>query len=109
MTEIDLENLKPGMTVAKDVVDKRGRTLVKAGVQLTDKHLKTFKIWRIEKVGIESRKDVDVPEPKIDIEKKREAMKLINPRFSVTDKEHPLIRHLYNYCLTRAVSGREPE
>lgn len=64
MGRIGVGALKTGMVLAEDVKDGNGRMLLNAGVSLTDKHLRIFKIWGVSEVDVEgvSREAVDQEE-----------------------------------------------
>ncbi len=47
-----LDELTTGMILGKDIQDNTGRTLLKAGSPLQDKHLKILKTWGINHVEI---------------------------------------------------------
>ncbi len=49
-----LNALTTGMILGKDIQDNTGRTLLKAGSPLLDKHLKMLKTWGINHVEIKS-------------------------------------------------------
>jgi hypothetical protein len=48
-----LEDLKPGMILAADLVETDGRLLLPLGTVLTDRHLRYFQMWGVLGVEIE--------------------------------------------------------
>ncbi len=53
MRALDLEELKPGMTLADPVNDMQGMLLLKEGVALTDKSILMLKSWGVDNVLVE--------------------------------------------------------
>ena len=102
MTVVRLNNLAPGMVPAGDVKDHRGRVLLVSGVEITEKHIKSFKAWGVTEVAIqdlphqennsETQKHMELPDPN-----KPEAEKL----FQYTDCQHPAIQELFKLYLQR--------
>lgn len=63
MQRISLENAKPGMTVAKPVVNESGVVLIGAGTQLTESALEKLKSLEITSIIVTGRPvDTGVPE-----------------------------------------------
>ena len=85
-----LDELTTGMILGKDIKDNAGRTLLKAGSPLLDKHLKILKTWGINHVDIESNElqvdleDIINKHPEFEKEALTEGSKL----FSHTDNTH---------------------
>jgi len=53
MANISLDGVETGTTLATDVADRNGRVLLKAGVTLNDKHIRTLQTWGVLEVDIE--------------------------------------------------------
>lgn len=52
MTVLRLESLNPGMVLSRDVCDRKGRVLLPAGAELTEKHLRIFQTWGVVEADI---------------------------------------------------------
>jgi len=52
MALVSLENAHPGMTLAADVLDRRGRLLIPEGTDLTERHLGALRMWGVGHVEI---------------------------------------------------------
>src|SRR3990167_6228362 len=107
MKDISIENIKLGMRLAKDVHDRNGRMLVAAGVELTEAHLKTFKVWRVATVSVESASgESGGIEDKVNpVIKKRTELKF-KQLFQNADISHPFMRCLYEYAFRRALRAK---
>ena len=53
MPLVEVGDLEEGMILGKDIKDRSGRTLLKADMELSEKHLKIFKTWGISHVEIQ--------------------------------------------------------
>lgn len=106
MAILHVDALQPGMVLAADAVHLNGRVLLRAGVTLTEQHLRVFRMWGLNEADIEgvdpecpheaNLKDADPAY----VETQRA---LLNERFRHTDNAHPVILELYRWCLERRV------
>jgi hypothetical protein len=106
MGAINLENIKPGMVLASDAKDLNGRVLLKAGTELTEKHLRVFKIWGVseaEIVGVDAVDVVAEAAAQIDPARMKDAEGRLQQLFALTDKKHPAIAELMRLIMLRAV------
>ena len=97
MTKILLDAIEVGMELNSDVVDRQGRVLLKAGVTLTEKHLRVFQTWGVLEADIkgdfeQAEDDKVYPPELID-----EATKLADIHFQYNDTSHPAMKILYKY------------
>lgn len=53
MAILNLDDLKAGMILSSDAKHHTGQVLLKAGVELTEKHLKIFHTWGLTEADIE--------------------------------------------------------
>jgi hypothetical protein len=99
-----IDNLVAGMTVASDVLDRSGRLLLGAGVQLGDKQLRICKAWGILEVDIVGS-DTDTanttPEESIKPERLQELEAELMPLFRNTNLSYPPMAELFRLCLLR--------
>lgn len=54
MGKVNLDDIKPGMKIEKDVQDRSGRVLLRAGAEITERHLNIFRTWGVTEADIES-------------------------------------------------------
>lgn len=52
MTLVAIEQLEPGMTTTKNVVNKRGQILLPKNIELSDKHIQGLRSWSIKFVDV---------------------------------------------------------
>lgn len=108
MTKLAVADVEVGMVLAVDVKDRGGRTLLKAGVELSDKHIKIFKTWgiiQIEIVGKEttlSVEEVVAANPQLE----EEAKQLAAVIFTHVDQAHPLFKELIPIWVKRFIKGK---
>ncbi|MGZ3595494.1 MAG: HDOD domain-containing protein, partial [Syntrophales bacterium] len=56
---INLEDIQVGMVLAGDIRERSGRVLLASGSEITENHLRVFKMWGITEADI---KDVEKEE-----------------------------------------------
>lgn len=110
MGKVNLDDIKPGMKIEKDVQDRSGRVLLRAGTEITERHLNIFRTWGVTEADIESmsREEVAAPgarEP--DPEALQAAEAFIDPLFAHTDSNHAAVRELKRVCVLRHVRLNE--
>ena len=114
MGMVDLKNIKPGMILGDGLKDRNGRTLLKAGMEITESHLKTLKMWGITGADIEG---VEKEEPAlsahipVDPQVLQEAEIQLGDLFRHTNRQHPFITELFRLILLQKVaekSGGKP-
>jgi hypothetical protein len=97
MAQLEIDALQPGMRVGRDVVEASGQTLLRAGTEITEKHLRVLRSWGVPHVEIEGEKPPD-PEDvmlaKADPATFDRAQAAVNEHFSRTDPGHPAIAEL---------------
>ena len=109
MLKVAIVDLAVGAVVAQNVQDLSGRMLVPAGTALKAKHLREFKIWRIEKVAIVSPEDSAEPERSViprdaDPEQLARARATATERFRHAPTDLPAMALLYDLCVARILS-----
>lgn len=50
--EVDLDNIKEGMVLAKPVLNKVGQVMIAQDIAITNKHINILKMWGVNKVEI---------------------------------------------------------
>jgi len=93
------------MILSSDVKDRGGRALLKAGIELTEKHLKIFKTWGITHIEIEgddtttSLQTVINAHPELDAV----AQQAAENQFRHTDPDHQFIKELKALWIQRHI------
>lgn len=104
MKDVALENIKPGMRLAKDVYDRNGRLILTSGTEIAEAHLRTFKVWRVASVCVESGPGesaglTDTVNPAV---KKRLEVRF-KQLFQNADVSHPFMQRLHDYSFNRSL------
>ncbi|TCT22336.1 hypothetical protein [Thiobaca trueperi] len=102
---MQLDQIAVGMRLARDIHDPHGCLLVRAGVLITDRHLKAFKSWGIQDIAIASD-ETSTPIPSRDPAVVMELRELLDAQFSLSNPDHPAVQALYQICLERALCNR---
>ena len=114
MGRVDLKNIKPGMILGDGLKDRNGRTLLKAGMEITESHLKTLKMWGITAADIEGveKEEIALNSPmQVDPQVLQETEILLGDLFRHTDRRHPFIAELFRLIILQKLaekSGEEP-
>lgn len=102
---MQLDQITAGMRLARDIHDPHGCILVRAGVLITDRHVRAFKSWGIQDIPIESD-ETSKPIPDRDPAVIAELRELLDAQFSLSNPDHPAVQALYQICLERALCNR---
>jgi len=104
MITIRINELEPGMVLAKDVVGRFGRNILGAGNTITLKHIKIFKSWGVTELNIESIDSPSAEESSHGPESRAEAHSIedkIREKFQFNDPCHPVIKELVKISMAR--------
>ena len=104
MGAINLENLRPGMILARDAKDLNGRVLLVAGKEITEKHLRVLKIWGVSEAeiqGINQEEVVAESVSQVDPASLQEAEKKARTLFVYTDPKEPVVAELVRLTVMR--------
>ena len=96
MGSVALDNIKPGMVLDTDAT-AGNQTLLAAGVNLTEKHIKLLKAWGVLEVEIKNTSNADINLAEIDAHDPvlvKTIQDQLRPHFQHCDSEHPLIVEL---------------
>ena len=97
MGKVNLDDIKPGMKLEKDVQERSGRVLLRAGTEITERHLNIFRTWGVAEADIESmgRQEATAQATRnCDPEVLKAAQEFISPLFVHTDATHAPVREL---------------
>ena len=106
MGKVNLDDIKPGMKLEKDVQERSGRVLLRAGTEITERHLNIFRTWGVAEADIESMSSEQVAAQAtrdLDPEVLKAAEDAIDPLFAHTDLDHAAVRELKRLCILRHV------
>ncbi len=110
MGVLALDAIKPGMILGGDVKDRNGRILLTAGLEITEKHLRIFRMWGIHSVPVqEGEREETPPEGTSGIDPIRvhEAEEKVGYLFRHNDLSHPFIKELFRLAILEALSREE--
>jgi hypothetical protein len=97
------------MTLAADVKDRNGRVLLAAGAEITEKHIRIFRMWGATGADIEGvarEQIISQAAAAIDPALLREAETQIASLFGRANKEHPAMNELFRLATLRTVEKR---
>ena len=103
---INIADIRPGMVLAGDVKDRNSRVLLTAGNELTDKHIKIFKMWGVTEADIQGVAHEDVEAQgaaALDPEILRKADLETQELFMHAGSQHPGVRELARLSTMRRV------
>ena len=117
MGMINISDVRPGMVLAADVQDRNGRVLLAKGVEITEKHVRIFKMWGVTEADIQgvALEDVAAQEAATsDPAVRQKAEEAIQKQFQFADCEHPGMKELvrlatlrYARTMTEAQDGHQ--
>lgn len=105
---IPLESAQPGMVLAGDVRDRRGRLLLAAGRELTPQALRIIRMWGVTELDVAGAGPESVVEPEAPIAPARldAARDRAEQMFRHAGHEHPVLAELFRLATLRL--AREP-
>jgi len=106
MGKIALEDLQPGMVLARDVKDFSGRVILSTGMEITGKHLGIFRAWGITEAdvaGVEQEDLATAVTARIDPELRRRAEAEADTLFRHCPRNNPVMDRLYHLFVLRKV------
>lgn len=101
MGHIAVERAEPGMVLQADVVDLRGRLLIPAGRELTDRNVTALPMWGITHIEVEGEETETPIEAEIDDEMVAAAEAQVADRFANAGGPHPFLDALRSSCAKR--------
>ncbi len=104
MGVINLEDIESGMILGRDIINRNGLVLLRAGEEITEKHLRILRTWGITEAdikGIEKEKILDKAVAELDPRTLEKATTKAYEIFRHTDHEHPFIKELFRLVTLR--------
>lgn len=103
---INVSDIRAGMILAGEVKDRNGRVLLASGQEITDKHLKIFKMWGVSDANIQGVAQEDVAAQdmaSVDAAVYQEAEQLTKELFLHAGTTHPAMNELARLLTMRHV------
>lgn len=105
MPLIKLKQLQAGQQLSKDVLNRHGRLLLKAGTLIEGKHLEILRAWGVVELDIvgdsEEHDEVDVSFATLPTAVRERLYQRLMMQFKHCNLHHPLIKELVLYQRTR--------
>lgn len=112
MGHILVASARSGMVLESDVVDLRGRLLIAAGKELTDRSIAALPMWGVEVIDVVGDEAPSAEVETIDAATLERARQEIAQRFANAFEDHPFLNVLREECtqaLAREIVLRERE
>ena len=106
MGKLNLEDIQPGMKLERDVKERTGRILLRAGTEITDRHMNILRTWGVSEVDIENVTQEEVAAQaalQFDPEAFEKAEERIEQVFMHADRSQATVRELIRLCILREV------
>jgi hypothetical protein len=100
---ITVEQAEVGMVLVADVTDQRGRLLIPAGKDLSERHVNALPMWGVTHIEVEG----DGPEGADETPETAEpwaiarAEEELEERFALANRSHPVVKELADICVRR--------
>lgn len=101
---LSLDVVRPGMILARDVKDRKGRVLLGQESEISEKHIKIFKKWGVMEVDVLGQGEHAAPgdpEAPLDPRAYDRARARTEELFRFANLEHPAVRELHRLITTR--------
>jgi putative nucleotidyltransferase with HDIG domain len=109
MGSVRIKELKPGMVLAEDVTDIKGRRLLPKGRPIAPEHIRIFKIWGVAQVQVAGPPEEGEASAKpIDPARLESVRRGLEERFRLTDRSHPAIREIFAQALQAGAADLFP-
>ena len=101
MKRLSTKQVEVGMILDEDVKGSQGQILLSEGVEITEKQIRTLKMWGISNIAIQSSEPDEKKPLVISTELRKAAEAAMLPVFQHTDLEHPFIAELFKFSVVR--------
>ncbi|MBP9020796.1 MAG: hypothetical protein KBG01_04635 [Syntrophobacterales bacterium] len=112
MGTINLEDIQPGMILEEAVVDRSGRILLGAGEEITDRHLRIFKMWGVTEAAVKNVGEEDVSAKttaSINPVMLQEAQNTLREHFRHADMGHAFNKEFFRLLSLRMAAWEGPK
>ena len=103
MALIPVERAQIGMVLAEAVTDLRGRLLIPAGKELTERYIDSLPMWGVTHVEVEGD-DTGAEDESMESAEPwaiSKAMELVDAHFILANRSHPIMKELADICVQR--------
>jgi len=110
MGVINIDDIQPGMVLAAPVTDRRGRVLLGAGCEITEKQLRILRMWGVIEADIQGVERAEVAAKAVTdldpalLERAETGARRL---FAHMDLSHPAVQELFRLCTLR-LARRSP-
>ena len=101
MALVIADQVRPGMVVATEVVDRRGRLLIPAGSELSEQHVQALRMWGVTHLEVEGDGFEDDPPVDEDPEVVAAAEAAVDSILQLNAPAHPFIAVLRKIAVKR--------
>lgn len=101
MALVTVDQAQPGMVLAEGVTDKRGRLLIPAGNELSERHVGALKMWGVTHLEIEGDGPAGDENLDIDPEVLTRAEQEVDEHLGSNNIEHPFVAALRGSAVRR--------
>ena len=95
------DQVHPGMVVATEVTDRRGRLLIAAGRELSERHVQALRLWGVTHLEVEGDGFEDDPPVDEDPQVVAAAEQAVDEILKHNDPAHPFIAALRKTAVKR--------
>lgn len=92
------------MVLAAAVTDRRGRRLIPAEVELTERHIQALQMWGVPHVEVEGDSPDEPLATTLAPEVEERIRAEVDERFGDADRSHPFTSTLYDWAVNRAMT-----
>ena len=105
MATIDVSQAQAGMVLSADVVDKRGRLLIPAGKELTERHVGALSQWGVDRIEVEGDGPEGADGGEVEPWAIDQAAAEVDLLFSRVNRQHPMMAALADACVQRKAAA----
>jgi len=91
LATLTLDQARPGMMLAAEVFDRRGRLLMRPDTELTEKHLESLRMWGVTHVDVDVADDEPELVEQLDPEVVAEVEAELDELFANAGPPHPFL------------------
>lgn len=109
MATIDVSHAQAGMVLAADILDKRGRLLIPAGKELSERHVGALAQWGVDRIEVEGDGPEGAAGGEIEPWAVDQAASEIDLLFSRVNRQHPMMESLAEACVQRRAAALQAD
>jgi len=100
---IPVDRAQVGMVLAEPIQDRRGRLLIPAGKELTERYLGSLPMWGVTHVDVEGAEDGETEDGGGAVEPWAISLARdeLEQRFLLANRSHPVMKELLDICTRR--------